>query len=97
MTAVSLNLRQQVFSHRDLIPLQPNSLWRIERGVVRPLTWTETGTPVTLGYWGAGDVVGQPLSRISLYQIECLTSAEVSTTQGENNDSSSTDPRSPGS
>jgi CRP-like cAMP-binding protein len=42
------------------------------------LTWNEEGTPITLGYWGPGDVVGQPLSRIQPYQIECLTSVEVS-------------------
>lgn len=78
MTAVLLNLRQQVFSRQDLIPLQPDSLWRIERGKIRTVTWTEAGTLITLGYWGPGDLIGQPLSRISPYQIECLTSVEIS-------------------
>ena len=39
---------------------------------------SEGGSPTTLGYWGPGDVVGQPLSRIQPYQVECLTSVEVS-------------------
>jgi CRP-like cAMP-binding protein len=71
-------LMQRSFSRRDLIPLEPDALWRITWGAVRTLTWNEEGTPTTLGYWGPGDVVGQPLSRIQPYQIECLTSVEVS-------------------
>lgn len=81
MTAVLLNPRQQVFSRQDLIPRQPDRLWRIERGMVRTLTWTEAGTPITLGYWGSGDLIGQPLSRLSPYQIECLTPVEISLVQ----------------
>jgi CRP-like cAMP-binding protein len=71
------NWSQFTFSRGDKIPLQPNVLLRIERGAVRSLTWSEEGTTVTLGYWGAGDIIGQPLSRIQPYQIECLTSVEV--------------------
>jgi CRP-like cAMP-binding protein len=52
-------------------------LWRIERGAVRTLTWSEDGTFITLGYWGVGDLIGYPLSRVKPYQIECLTSVEV--------------------
>lgn len=70
-------LVQRSFSYRDLIPLQPDALWRITWGAVRTSTWNEEGTPTTVGYWGPGDVVGQPLSRIQPYQIECLTSVEV--------------------
>lgn len=70
-------MRQETFSRGDQIPLRPNILLQIERGAVRTLTWTEEGTAVTLGYWGAGDVVGQPLSRLQPYQIECLTSVEI--------------------
>ena len=71
------NLVQRSFTYRDLIPLQPDVLWHITWGAVRTLTWNEEGTPTTLGYWGPGDVVGQPLSRIQPYQIECLTSVEA--------------------
>lgn len=74
MTAVLANLNQYLVFHRgDLLPLQPNSLWQIEQGVVRTSTWTEAGDLRTLGYWGAGEIVGQPLSRLAPYQVECLT------------------------
>ncbi len=33
---------------------------------------------MALGYWGAGDIVGQPLSQIQPYDLECLTSVEAS-------------------
>lgn len=72
-----INMRQRPFSRHDLIPLLPDALWHISRGVVRTLTWSEEGTLKALGYWGAGDVVGQPLSTLRPYQIECLTSVEV--------------------
>ena len=71
-------LTQRVFGRRDQIQPQSDVLWRIERGAVRTLTWSDDGTDIALGYWGPGDVVGAPLSRISPYQIECLTSVEVS-------------------
>lgn len=71
-------LNQRIFSRRDLIPQREDVLWRIERGAVRTLTWSEQGTLIALGYWGTGDIVGQPLSRVKPYQIECLTSVEMS-------------------
>jgi CRP-like cAMP-binding protein len=74
----SANLVNRTFSRRDLIPLEPDALWKITWGAVRTLTWNDEGTAIALGYWGPGDVVGQPLSRIQPYQVECLTSVEVS-------------------
>lgn len=71
-------LNQRVFSRRELIPPRQDLLWKIERGAVRTFTWSEQGTLITLGYWGANDVVGYPLSRLNPYQIECLTSVEMS-------------------
>lgn len=76
-------LTQRVFSRRDLIPPRQDVLWRIERGAVRTVTWSEQGTFITLGYWGAGDVVGHSLSRVKPYQIECLTSVETSILQSD--------------
>lgn len=69
---------QRLFGRRDLIPPREDILWKIERGAVRTMTWSEQGTLITLGYWGEGDIVGTPLSRIKPYQIECLTSVETS-------------------
>ena len=76
-------LTQRVFSRRDLIPPRQDVLWRIERGAVRTVTWSEQGTFITLGYWGTGDVVGHSLSRVKPYQIECLTSVETSILQSD--------------
>jgi len=77
-SAMPSNLRQRTFKRRDLVPLLPSGLWRVERGAVRTLTWSDAGDPITLGYWGPGDIIGRPLSQISPYQIECLTRVEAS-------------------
>ncbi|MEH1942945.1 MAG: Crp/Fnr family transcriptional regulator [Nostoc sp.] len=77
-SALGGQLPQQIFTRRELIPLQNDVLWRIDRGAVRTLTWSEDGTFITLGYWGLGDLIGYPLSRVKPYQIECLTGVEVS-------------------
>lgn len=77
-SALSTNLIQRTFNRHDQIVLRSDALLRVERGVIRTLTWTEEGTAITLGYWGVGDVVGQPLSTVQPYQIECLTMVEAS-------------------
>ncbi len=45
------NLPQRLFTRREVIPSRNDVLWRIERGAVRTLTWSEDGTFITLGYW----------------------------------------------
>ncbi|AVH70904.1 Crp/Fnr family transcriptional regulator [Nostoc sp. 'Lobaria pulmonaria (5183) cyanobiont'] len=77
-SAFSRQLPQQIFTRREVIPPHNDVLWRIENGAVRTLTWSEDGTFITLGYWGLGDLIGYPLSRVKPYQIECLTGVEVS-------------------
>ncbi|MBD2204762.1 Crp/Fnr family transcriptional regulator [Calothrix sp. FACHB-1219] len=83
-TNVSYNsdIKEQIpyrlFTRREIIPPRNDVLWRIERGAVRTLTWSEEGTFITLGYWGSGDLIGSPLSKVKPYQIECLTNVEVS-------------------
>ncbi len=72
------DLPQRLFTRRELIPPEKDVLWRIERGAVRTLTWSEDEIFITLGYWGAGDLIGYSLSKVQPYQIECLTSVEVS-------------------
>ena len=78
-----LRLDQHKFKRRELIPLGKSLLWQINVGVVRTLTWDEEGTATCLGFWGTGDIVGQPLSQISPYQIECLTDVEAWTLPSE--------------
>jgi CRP-like cAMP-binding protein len=71
-------LSQRIFRRKEVIPPRYEVLWRIDRGAVRTLTWSEEGTYITLGYWGPGDIIGYPLSKIKPYQIEPLTRVEVS-------------------
>ncbi|HYW19126.1 MAG TPA: Crp/Fnr family transcriptional regulator [Nodularia sp. (in: cyanobacteria)] len=66
------------FSSRSILPRNNDYLWKIEQGVVRIVTWHEDGTIVTLGLWGAGGIIGTPLSKTEPYQIECLTKVELS-------------------
>ncbi len=77
-STVEGQVSQYLFSRREVIPPRNDVLWRIQHGAVRTLTWGEDGTFITLGYWGLGDLIGYPLSRIKPYQIECLTAVEVS-------------------
>lgn len=68
---------QRSFSCADIFPLQSKVLWKIEHGIVRTFSCNEAGTRSILGYWGLEDVVGLPLSRLSHYEIECVTDVQV--------------------
>lgn len=70
-------LPRQRFSLRTSLPVKQNCVWQIEAGVVRTLTWLEDGTTMTLGLWGPGELVGQPLTTMNPYQIEALTVVEA--------------------
>lgn len=67
----------QHFKRRIMLPLHFNHLWKIERGIVRTMTYLEDGTVVTLGLWGSGDIVGRALSQVEPYQVESLTQVEA--------------------
>ncbi len=67
----------KVFSRADQIPGQPGVLWEIQRGIVRTQTWTEAGKVISLGYWGIGEVVGEPLAAIEPYEMFCMTPVMV--------------------
>lgn len=71
-SAPSLNA-VKLFARRSFLPEQKDSLWKIENGFVQTFTYLEDGTTIALGVWGSGDMVGQPLSKLDPYQIECLT------------------------
>ncbi|MDY6938548.1 MAG: Crp/Fnr family transcriptional regulator [Cyanobacteriota bacterium] len=70
-------LSLQSFKRRDILPLSPRGIWQIDRGAVRTLTWNEQGKIITLGIWGKGDLIGQPLSEITPYEVECLSSVSA--------------------
>ncbi|MEM0982103.1 MAG: Crp/Fnr family transcriptional regulator [Cyanobacteria bacterium P01_H01_bin.58] len=65
------------FKRRETMPLRENTLWRISKGAVRCFTTSEDGAVITLGFWGAGDLIGQPLACIQPCAIECLTRGEA--------------------
>ncbi|OUC11629.1 MAG: Crp/Fnr family transcriptional regulator [Alkalinema sp. CACIAM 70d] len=67
----------QKFSLRSLLRTDQETIWRIDQGVVRSLSLTEQGSVVTLGLWGPGDLVGQPLSLLKPYELECLTAVQA--------------------
>ncbi|WP_096663933.1 Crp/Fnr family transcriptional regulator [Dolichospermum compactum] len=75
--STSANNTQQHFTRRSLLPSKKGALWRIESGFVMNYTYLEDGTTVALGLWGAGDTVGELLSTMKPYQIECLTNVEA--------------------
>lgn len=61
------------FHARETIPPKQDAFWLIKKGVVKTFTWDVDGTATILGYWGDGDIIGQPLSQVNPYQIQCLT------------------------
>jgi CRP-like cAMP-binding protein len=66
------------FNRRSLLPIRPNAVWRIDRGSIITYTYLEDGTTVGLGLWGPGDIVGELLSKMRPYRMECLTPVEAS-------------------
>ncbi|MBE9057619.1 Crp/Fnr family transcriptional regulator [Sphaerospermopsis sp. LEGE 08334] len=78
LTQSSRNIHQKHFPRRSLLPVQQNALWQIKSGFVMTYSYLEDGTTVALGLWGPGDVVGQVISKMKPYQMECLTTVEAS-------------------
>lgn len=66
-------INQRTFDTGELIPLQSDSLWLLQQGVVKTCAWSEKGNPITLGYWGKNDFLGQALPMVYPYEIRCLT------------------------
>lgn len=67
------SIEHKIFAPSELIPLDANFYWLLQQGIVKTCTWTQEGNPIALGYWGAGDLVGHPLSLVHPYQIKCVT------------------------
>jgi CRP-like cAMP-binding protein len=70
------------FKRREQLPFDEGTIWQIVSGYVRTITWAENGDVTTLGIWGVGDIIGQPLSRIHPYQIDCLTPVQLAVCYG---------------
>lgn len=65
------------FCRYNTIPSKPDRFWLLKKGAVKTFTWSEEGTVTILGYWGAGDVIGQLLSGAKPYRPLCLTNVEA--------------------
>lgn len=70
-------LTTETFEQQSRLPLDQRFLWKIERGVVRTLTWSKEGIITTLGLWGPGDIIGKPLSQAVPYEAECFESVAI--------------------
>jgi CRP-like cAMP-binding protein len=76
------HLRQQRFLARgEFVALPTESLWRLERGFARSITWHYEGQVATLGLWGPGDLLGIKLLQLEGCQLECLTPIVLSEMQ----------------
>lgn len=73
----------RTFAKGALIPPLEDKLWLIKEGITRTLDCSEDGNVTGLGYWGMGDVIGQPLSNLAGHQIECVTPVEVRLLDGD--------------
>lgn len=60
-----------------MLPFQGKVYWRIKSGIARTLSYLEDGSVVTLGIWKAGDVVGQPFSKVQPLIIEAMSQVEA--------------------
>lgn len=76
LTLTRTNINRH-FQRRTTLPEESDFFWKIEAGIVRTITWTDTGELIVLGIWGKGDIVGSSLSTIEPYEIECLTKTTV--------------------
>lgn len=84
MTISILKPIQNSFRKRSHLPIAPETIWQIESGVVRSLTWFEDGNCATLGLWSTGDIVGSALTSSIPFQIECLTDVSAKVIPKEN-------------
>jgi CRP-like cAMP-binding protein len=84
MTTSVLKSIHNSFRKRSHLPIAPKTIWQIESGVVRSLTWFEDGNCATLGLWSAGDIVGSALTSSIPFQIECLTDVTARVVPKEN-------------
>ncbi|MBD2257438.1 Crp/Fnr family transcriptional regulator [Pseudanabaena sp. FACHB-2040] len=67
----------RTFPSRTSLPTKKGLYWLLKSGVARTLCYLEDGSVITLGIWGAGDVVGEPLSKAQPFVIETLSKVDA--------------------
>jgi CRP-like cAMP-binding protein len=71
------NMEHQIFAAGELMILEVDYYWVLLEGTVKACTWTEEGNSIILGYWGINDLIGQSLSLVYPYRVECLTQVKA--------------------
>ncbi len=70
-------IEHRTFVAGELLPLQLNSFWLLQQGIVKTIAYTNEENPITLGYWGKDDLIGQPLLLVYPCRVKCLTYVEA--------------------
>jgi len=70
-SSVSKRHYRQQFKRRERLP--NTSLWRLEEGIVRVVTWNDHGDVMPLSFWGPGSWVGGALLVTEPCEIQALT------------------------
>ncbi len=65
------------FKRRDRIPVDTYTLWQVNSGLVRTITWNEDGDVVPLGLWSPGSIIGVPISQVEPCELQCLSVVEL--------------------
>lgn len=65
------------FKRNEQLSFTHYSLWRIQCGYIRTLTWNDEGESVPLGFWSAGDIIGLPIAQTYPYVAKCLTAVKA--------------------
>jgi CRP-like cAMP-binding protein len=77
MSSLPSKERSYLFARGEELPSSSDSLWLILSGVVKSYTFDEEGEIIPMGYWGEEDAVGQVISGVEPYLIECLTEVKA--------------------
>lgn len=65
------------FKRRDRIAFDTCTLWQVNSGLVRTITWSEEGEVVPLGLWSPGSVIGVPICQVAPCELQCLSAVEL--------------------
>ncbi len=68
---------KQTYLKGEIIPITPQAIWQVHKGVVKLSTMCEDGSEVLVGLVSSGMVFGANLTALPTYQATALTEVEV--------------------
>ena len=77
MTTTTNGLNRRFFNLGQELSPETDYLWLIISGIVKTYTRNSVGMPITLGFWGSKDIVGNSLSTIDPYLTKCLSDVKA--------------------